>query len=150
MAFAIIATPLTSSGEQDALLADPTADISQETLKDIDFCKKLKSAILTAWTKARSAIKTEVQYQDLFCVAELNHIKTQIAQSLGDDPNSELNEGVPNRRPSSVDILQLSAKILQSVPGAKNVKPSVALAVRTAFLARYFAVPLLAYITNPL
>lgn len=56
--------PLTNGWEQNALLVDQNSDVSEETLKDTDFTKKLKSAILTAWTKARSAVKTEVKHRD--------------------------------------------------------------------------------------
>jgi len=67
---------------------------------------------------------------------------TQVAQSLGEDPVTELNtEGLPNRRPSSTDITQLSMKILQSVPGTKGIKFSVAFVARAAFLVCYPAPP---------
>ena len=142
MCSAILITPLTNGGEQDALLTDPNSDISQEVLKDIDFCKKLKSAILTAWTKARSAIKTEVECRDSHLHDEAQPCYTQIAESLGDDPTTELNtEGLPNRRPSSIAISQLCANILQSIPGTKSIKPSVVLAARIAFLVRCVTLP---------
>ena len=63
------------------------------------------------------------------------HIVAQIMQSLGDNPTTEHNaEGIPNCHPSSTDILELSMNILQNVSSAKNVRPSVVLAARIAFL----------------
>ena len=71
---------------------------------------------------------------------------TQIAQSLGDDPVTELDaDGLPNRRLSSVGISELTTNILRAVPNTKGAKFSILLAARVAFLVRHFTLPLPAY-----
>jgi len=66
----------------------------------------------------------------------------QIVQSLGDNPTSELDtEGLPNHRPSSISISQLSADVLENVPGGKGIKFTVALAAQIAFLVRHGTLP---------
>ena len=70
--FSFLIILLTNGREQDMLTGDPNSSVSQETLKDLEFCKKLKSEILTMWTNAQSMIKTEVKSETHSHAAKLN------------------------------------------------------------------------------
>ena len=88
--------------------------------------------------KSTKCSQNRGQVPRLALVRQSSRLFTQIAQSLGDDPATELNtEGLPNRRPSSTGIMQLTATILRNVPGMEGTKSSVQFAARVAFLVRH-------------